>query len=159
MWLLLGSAFVVGGGGPLLADIQTFLPTRTLDSEGFKIGVFCSLAILAGLAGLMCWRILVNMQHPPQDHGRILWNLLARIGMPLGALTVEFEWGRTMSIPTTYNQKALLLAGGFTFLAGLLALIGERVVLHLRELAQFHAEYAPAARHDVPANGHAEGAK
>jgi hypothetical protein len=146
LWQVLGFAFVTGGSVLLAVDVQNFLRTRTLDSEGLKIGIFCSFAVLAGLAALNAWRIFRNMEHPPADHFGIIFHLLARIGTPLGAILFEYGWARTMSMPTTNNQKALLLAGGFIFLAGLISLISERVIAHMHELAEFHAEYAPSAR-------------
>ena len=146
LWMILGFSFVAGGGGLLAANFQNFSRTRVLDAEGLKIGVFCSFAVLAGLAALATWRVLRNMEHPPKDHGRILWHLLARIGTPLGGIIVEYGWAKTLSIPVTYNEKALLFSGGFILMAGLLALMSERIVLHLQDLAEFHAEYAPANR-------------
>ena len=151
LWLVLGSAFTFGGGSLLAIDIQNWLRTRQLDAEGFKIGVFCSLIVLAGIISLLAWRIFRNMEHPPLDHARIVWLLLARIGTPGGAILVEYEWGRTMSIPTTFNEKAVLMAGGFIFLAGLLSLMGERVIVHIKHLAQFHNDYCPAvATTEIP---------
>ena len=146
LWLVLGSAFVVGGGILLAIDIQNWFRSHQLDAEGFKIGVFCSLVVLAGIICLLGWRIFRNMEHPPLDHARILWLLLARIGTPGGAILVEYEWGKTMSIPTTFNEKAVLMAGGFIFLAGLLSLMGERVIAHIKHLAQFHSDYCPTAK-------------
>ena len=157
LWLVVGSAFVVGGGILLAIDIQNWFRTRQLDAEGFKIGVFCSLVILAGIISLLAWRIFRNMEHPPLDHARILWHLLARFGTPGGAILVEYEWGRTMSIPTTFNEKAALMAGAFIFLAGLLSLVGERVIVHLKHLAKFHDEYCPAAKEtaEIPSGAEA----
>ena len=149
LWLVVGCAFTVGGAVLLGADFQNWLRTRHLDAEGFKIGIFCSIVLLAGLTCLLAWRIFRNLEHPALDHGRILWLLLARIGTPAGAILVEYEWGKTLSVPTTFNQKAALMAGGFIFIAGLLSLIGERVIYHIRELVQFHSDYAPATR-EVP---------
>lgn len=149
LWLLVGCAFTIGGTVLLAADFQNWLRTRQLDAEGFKIGVFCSLVLLAGLIALLAWRIFRNLEHPALDHGRILWLLLARIGTPAGAILVEYEWGKTMSIPTTFNEKAALMAGGFIFLAGLLSLMGERVICHVHRLVEFHSAYAPAPR-EVP---------
>lgn len=146
LWLIVGCAFTIGGTSLLAIDFQNWLRTRSLDAEGFKIGVFCSLVVLAGLIALVAWRIFRNLEHPPLDHGRFFWHLLARVGTPAGALWVEYEWGKTMSIPTTFNEKAALMAGGFIFLAGLLSLMGERVIRHIRQLAEFHSEYAPAPR-------------
>jgi hypothetical protein len=149
LWALLGSTFTLGGAFFLAVDFQNWLRTKHLDAEGFKIGVFFSLIVLAGLIALLAWRIFRNLETPPLDHGRILWVLLARIGTPAGAILVEYEWGKTMSIPTTFNEKAVLMAGGFIFIAGLLSLMGERVIHHIRHLADFHSEYAPAPR-EVP---------
>jgi hypothetical protein len=151
LWLLLGSSFTVGGAVFLAADFENWWRTKHLDAEGFKIGVFFSLIVLAGLIALLAWRIFRNMESPALDHGRVLWLLLARIGTPAGAIWVEYEWGKTMSIPTTFNQKAALMAGGFVFIAGLLSLMGERVIHHLKHLVEFHSDYAPAPR-EVPAD-------
>ena len=139
LWLVLGFSFIVGGGVPLALDIQNFTRTRMLDAEGLKIGVWCSFVMLAGLAAVVAWRIFRNMEHPPSDNGAIVWRLLTW-GMPIGAFIVEWEWSRTLSIPVTLNQKAMLLGGGFIFMAGLLAVISQRVVHHMRDLARVHAE-------------------
>jgi hypothetical protein len=149
LWLVVGCAFAVGGTALLAADFQNWLRTGRLDAEGFKIGIFCSLILLAGVIALLAWRIFRNLESPPLDHGRIFWLLLARIGTPAGAIWVEYEWGKTMSMPTTFNQKAALMAGGFLFIAGLLSLMGERVIHHIRHLVEFHSDYAPASR-EVP---------
>jgi len=146
LWLVFGLAFTLGGGVLLTVDFQNWLRTRQLDAEGFKIGIFCSLIVLAGLMCLLAWRIFRNLEHPPLDHGKIFWHLLARVGTPAGAIWVEYEWGKTMSIPTTFNEKAALMAGGFLFIAGLLSLMGERVIHHIQHLVEFHSDYAPAPR-------------
>jgi len=129
LWRLLGWSFVVGGGAPLLLDTLNFLRTRVVDAEALKLGVWCSFTLLAGLAAVVGSRIF------DAPLGRAAasrwWQTLGLAAMPLGAILVEWEWQRTMSIPVTLNQKALVLAGGFIFVAGVIIFIGERLVRRL----------------------------
>jgi len=126
LWHLLGWSFIVGSGAPLLLDILNFMRTRVVDAEALKLGVWCSFTLLAGLAAVVASRIFDVLAH--RAGASRWWQAVGFAAMPLGAIMVEWEWQRTMSIPVTLNQKAMVLAGGFIFVAGVVITMGARLV-------------------------------
>ncbi len=142
LWRVLGSSFVVGGAVPLAFDIQNVTRTGVVDPEALKLGVWCSFTILAGLTALVAGRLLRVLRQPEPGRSAWAWTALAYICMPAGAIAFQWGWQRTMSVPATLNNKAFLLGAAFVFTAGLVAMVGNRMASHLRELACSRANHS-----------------
>src|SRR5437879_166503 len=120
LWRVIAVAFLVGGGAPLLFDLSNFSRTWQADAEALKLGVWCSFTLLVGLTALAASDVFHALDGHASRWSTRCWSVLAFIGLPGGILPVVWMWQRTMSVPVTLNQKAVLLAGGFTAVAGLL---------------------------------------
>lgn len=137
LWRINAIAFLVGGGVPLLLNLANFTRAWQVDAEALKLGIWCSFTLLVGLTGLAASDIFHALDGLPARWSTRLWSVLAFIGLPGGILPGIWMWQRTMSVPVTLNQKAVLFAGGFTAIAGLLAFLTERILLRIagREVA------------------------
>ena len=118
----------MGGGIPLALDIVRFARVHVLEFEALQIGVWCSIIILMGFVSLVTARIRTARDGVQTEHIDWIWTALTWVAIPVGAAVFDVEWTHTLNSAATMDQKATLLAGGFIFLTGIAALVGERAV-------------------------------
>lgn len=93
-------------------------------------GAFC---LLAGICCFVAARILGAMDRTPEGARAAVWKTFTYGSIPLGVLIVAVERLRSMHFhPITSNMKAVYIAGAFVLMAGIVGLVGERVVTHMR---------------------------
>ena len=132
LWQTLGMAFLVGGGLPLGLTILQIAGRRLVEAEALQLGVAYAVMILIGFVALVAARVLMAKAGTRHQHLDWIWTVLPWIAIPMGAAIFDLEWGQSGTNPVALSDKASLLAGGFIFLIGLIALAGERVVQHIQ---------------------------
>lgn len=135
LWQVLGMAFLVGGGLPLGLNLLHIASIRLAEADALELGAWYALIILLGLVALVTARVVTAKEGVRYEHLDWIWTVLAWVTMPLGAAIFDLEWSRTAIGQATLNQKATLMAGGFMFLTGLIALLGERAVQRIQDSA------------------------
>jgi hypothetical protein len=93
-------------------------------------GAFC---LLAGVCCFVAARILGAQDGIAEGARAAVWKTFTYGSIPLGVLIVAVERVRSMHFhPITSNMKAVYIAGAFVLMAGIVGLVGERVVAHMR---------------------------
>ena len=134
LWQVLGMAFLAGGGVPLGLNLVRIAYIGQIESEALRLGVWYAGIILLGFAALVFARVLNSKDGVQHEHLDWIWTVLAWIGMPIGAAIFDLEWSQAAAIPSA-EQKAMLLAGGFIFLVGVISMLGERAVNRIQATA------------------------
>lgn len=93
-------------------------------------GAFC---LLAGICCFVAARMLGVLAGIPEGARAAAWKTFTYASIPLGALIIGVERLRSLNVhPLTANMRAVYIAGAFVLMAGLVGLVGERVVAHAR---------------------------
>ena len=131
LWQAAGLASILGGSAFLLRVMLVYGVT-TVDHSSLSLGLAASFMMLAGGAAFVSGRVLVATAAGAGSCERKLWKLLAAVGIGAGAVTVYLTHRQSLVHPLpSLDQLALGLAGSFVLVAGLLALLGQRVMRHL----------------------------
>lgn len=136
LWRILGIAFLLGGAAPLALCMLNLLPVLPGAPETRALDVWCSGAILLGIAALVAGRITAALRNSPVQRRDWPWTLVASAGMPLGALFFAVARQRTPAGSVTPSQEAAMLAAVLVFLAGLTALVSEPIVRRAQQRVQ-----------------------
>ncbi len=132
LWHVLGMALLAGGGLPLGLDALHMASTGSVEADALNVAVGYAAIILIGFAALVVSRVLTARDGLQFEHLDWIWTVIAWLAIPLGAAIFDFEWNGTLAGAATMEQKATLLAGAFIFLAGLIAMLGERAVQRIQ---------------------------
>lgn len=127
LWQVMGMAFLAGGGVPLGLNIVRIAYVGQIESDALRLGVWYAGIILLGFAALVLARVLNAKDGVQHEHLDWIWTVLAWVGLPMGAAIFDLEWSQSAALGTA-EEKAMLLAGGFVFLVGVISMVGERAV-------------------------------
>jgi hypothetical protein len=127
LWQVLGMSFLAGGGVPLGLNMVRVVYVGQMESDALRLGVWFGGIILLGFCALVLARVLNAKDGVQHEHLDWIWTVLAWAGMPLGAAIFDFEWSQSATLPSL-DHKAMLLAGAFVFMTGVISLVGERTV-------------------------------
>ncbi len=131
LWQATGLAAILGGAA-FLARVTIIYGIRTVDQSSLSLGLAASFMMLAGGAAFVSGRALVATA---SGVGRLelnLWKLLAGMGAGAGVTIVFLAYRQSLAHPLpNLDQLALGLAGSFVLMAGILALLGQRVMQQL----------------------------
>ncbi len=131
LWQAMGLAAILGGGA-FLARVASIYGIITVDYSSLSLGLAASFIMLAGGAAFVGGRVLVATASGAGRSELTLWRLLAAVGIGAGTVTVYLAHRQSLAHPLpSMDQLALGLAGSFVLMAGILALLGQRILRHL----------------------------
>jgi len=120
------------GGSAFLARVTSVYGVITVDHSSLSLGLAASFMMLAGGAAFVFGRVLVATAAGAGSRERLLWKLLAAAGIGAGVVTVYLAHRQSLAHPLpSLDQLAVGLAGSFVLMAGILALLAQRVMRHL----------------------------
>ncbi len=126
-----GLASILGGGAFLLRVVMLYGIT-VVDLSSLSLGLAASFMMLAGIAALVSGRALLAIAAGPGRLELGLWRLLAGVGMGAGAATIYLAYRQSLLRPLpSLDELAMALSGSFMLMAGILALLGQRVMRYL----------------------------
>lgn len=106
---------------------------RVQDTTMLSAGLAASFMMLAGIAGTVFGRAMYAVLRGYDDLEARLWHTFAMVCCGCGALAVFYiayaSWDRAV----TLTHLAIGLAGSFLIMAGILCLLGNRLMRHATE--------------------------
>jgi hypothetical protein len=137
LWRILGIAFILGGGVPLALAMLNWVTVSPADPDTVKLGLWCGFTVVLGIAAMAAGRVFTVLHDRSARRRDLPWTILAFSGMPAGALVLAVERQRTLNLAATSSQQAVLLAGLLLFVAGVAAVVSERIVRHANLQTQY----------------------
>ena len=109
-----------------------FYETGDMTHQPLWAGIAGAFCLLTTITCLVAARILGMVAGIPEGARAFLWKLLIYSGSILGIVTIGVERLRTRHyLSISSNMKAVYVAGAFAIMAGAIAFVGERCVLHI----------------------------
>jgi len=117
---------------------------RVSDTITLSTGIAASFMMLAGIAGTVFGRVMHSLTEGYDAQEARLWHLFASVCCACGTFAVLYtalsQWNKVPSL----TSLTVGLAGAFLIMAGVICLLGNRVMHHTRSDAK-PAESARAA--------------
>ena len=130
IWQTIGIVSWAGGAGMLLVLMKQNGVVRVTDTTVLSTGIAASFMMLAGIAGTVFGRVLHALSEGYDAEEARLWHLFATVCCACGAFAVLFtaisHWNRAPSL----TALTVGLAGAFLVMAGVICLLGNRVMHH-----------------------------
>lgn len=141
IWQTVGIVAWAAGAGMLLVLMKQNGVVRVTDTTILSTGIAASFMMLAGIAGTVFGRVMHSMNAGYSAQEARLWHLFATICCACGAFAVLYvaigHWNKAPSL----TSLTVGLAGAFLVMAGVICLLGNRVMRYATR--QEHA--GPAA--------------
>ncbi len=133
MWRAAGCLAGVIALGFFIWCQVVYYETADMTRWPLRAGTAGAFFLLTAVCSLVAARILGALQGVSEGWRHIAWKTFSYVSIPLGVLIIGVERLRTMNIhPLTSNMKAVYIAGAFIIMAGVVGMVGERVVSHVR---------------------------
>ncbi len=142
-WQTIGIVAWAAGAGMLLVLMKQNGVVQVKDTVTLSTGIAASFMMLAGIAGTVFGRVMHALMHGYNPAEARLWHLLATVCCACGAFAVLYEAVGKWSSRISLTALTVGLAGAFLVMAGVICLLGNRVMQHATEYA--HGETAKAA--------------
>ncbi len=130
IWQTIGIVAWAAGAGMLAVLIKENGVIRVTDTAILSTGITASFMMLAGIAGTVFGRVMRVLQDGYNEQEARLWHLFASVCCACGAFAVLYEaighWKRPLSL----TSLTVGLAGAFLVMAGIVCLLGNRVMHH-----------------------------
>ncbi len=130
LWQTIGIVAWAAGAGMLAVLMKENGLIRVTDTTTLSTGLAASFMMLAGIAGTVFGRVM-NALHAGYDASEArLWHTFASVCCSCGAFAVLYiavgHWNKPLSLTTL----TVGLAGAFLVMAGVICLLGNRVMSH-----------------------------
>ena len=130
VWQTIGIIAWAAGSGMLLMLFRQNGVVRIRDLNTLSGGLAASFLMLAGIAGTVFGRVMAAVLHGYQDREARLWRLFALVCTSCGTLAVLYAAVQTWSETVSLTHMTIGLAGAFLIMAGVICLLGNRVMHH-----------------------------
>lgn len=135
IWQTIGIAAWAAGAGMLLVLIKENGVVRVADTTMLSTGLAASFMMLAGIAGTVFGRVMHALTAGYKAEEARLWHLFASVCCACGALAVIYVAAGHWSTAPSLTSLTVGLAGAFLIMAGVICLLGNRVMQHTRQSA------------------------
>ena len=128
VWQTIGIVSWAAGAGMLLVLAKENGVVRVTDTSTLSTGVTASFMMLAGIAGTVFGRVMHSVLEGYDALEARLWHLFSTVCCACGAYSVVYiaigHWNRPLSL----TSLTVGLAGAFLIMAGVICLLGNRVM-------------------------------
>lgn len=128
LWQVIGAMGWAAGGGMLLMLFWINGVVKAPDLNLLSMGLAASFMMLAGIAGFVFGRVLHHMAFGYQQREAVLWRLLGLVCCACGGFAVLFVAISTGMQNVSLGELVQGQAGGFLVMAGVICLLGNRVM-------------------------------
>ena len=143
IWQTIGIAAWAAGAGMLLVLIKENGVVRVTDITMLSTGLAASFMMLAGIAGTVFGRVMHAAKEGYDAGEARLWHLFATVCCSCGAFAVFYIV--VGSKTPTLTSLTVGLAGAFLIMAGVICLLGNRVMHHASVKQEAGSQAAKAA--------------
>ncbi len=130
IWQTIGIIAWAAGGGMLLILFKLNGVIEVADTTTLSNGLAASFMMLAGIAGTVFGRVMHALIHGYQPREARLWHMFASVCCSCGIFAVLYitvgHWKKSVSL----TALTVGLAGSFLIMAGVICLLGNRVMHH-----------------------------
>lgn len=130
IWQTIGIIAWAAGAGMLLILFKLNGVIKVSDTATLSNGLAASFMMLAGIAGTVFGRVMHAVVHGYKAEEARLWHTFAMVCCSCGAFAVLFitvgHWKKSVSL----TALTVGLAGAFLIMAGVICLLGNRVMHH-----------------------------
>ncbi|HVP42786.1 MAG TPA: hypothetical protein VMS96_05110 [Terriglobales bacterium] len=144
IWQTIGIVAWAAGAGMLLVLMKQNGVVRVTDTATLSTGIAASFMMLAGIAGTVFGRVMQALTAGYDAVEARLWHLLATLCCACGAFAVLYEAVDKWNSPVSLTALTVGLAGAFLIMAGVVCLLGNRV-MHRATEKHSHPEAAKTA--------------
>ena len=131
LWQAVGLASFLSGG-LFLARVILIYGTAVVDLSSLALGLAASFMMLAGTAAFFSGRALVAISAGARGFELTLWKVLAAAAMVAGTAKLYLVYQSSLLNPLpSLDHLAVGLEGSFVIMAGILALLAQRVMRYL----------------------------
>ena len=139
LWQTIGIVAWAAGAGMLLVLMKQNGVVRVADTVTLSTGLAASFMMLAGIAGTVFGRVMYAVHEGYDPLEARLWHLFSSVCCSCGAFAVIYialgHWNKPLSL----TSLTVGLAGSFLIMAGVICLLGNRV---MHQASQKHASVA-----------------
>lgn len=129
-WQTIGIISWAAGAGMLLVLMKQNGVVRVADTTTLSTGIAASFMMLAGIAGTVFGRVMHALVNGYDASEARLWHLFSSVCCSCGAFAVLYiAIGHWNSAPSL-TALTVGLAGAFLIMAGVICLLGNRVMQH-----------------------------
>lgn len=133
IWQTIGIVAWAAGAGMLLVLVKENGVVRVNDTAILSTGIAASFMMLAGIAGTVFGRVMHSLCFGYRPLEARLWHLFSSVCCACGAYTVIYiaisHWNGALSL----TSLTVGLAGAFLIMAGVICLLGNRVMHHANQ--------------------------
>jgi p-aminobenzoyl-glutamate transporter AbgT len=130
IWQTIGIVAWAAGAGMLAVLMKENGLIRVTDTAVLSTGIAASFMMLAGIAGTVFGRVMNALRDGYNPSEARLWHTLASVCCSCGAFSVLYiavgHWNKPLSL----TSLTVGLAGSFLVMAGVICLLGNRVMGH-----------------------------
>jgi len=145
IWQTIGIISWAAGSGMLALLFKQNGVIRVVDLGVLSAGLTASFLMLAGIAGTVFGRAILAVFHGYQAREARLWRLFALVCCACGTMAVLFTAHQTsVDKSLSLTRVTVGLAGAFLIMAGIICLLGNRVMA--RATQQFVASHAESPK-------------
>lgn len=128
IWQTIGIIAWAAGAGMLLVLVKENGVVRVTDTAILSTGIAASFMMLAGIAGTVFGRVMNSLCFGYKPVEARLWHLFSSVCCACGAYAVVYiaisHWNTALSL----TSLTVGLAGAFLIMAGVICLLGHRVM-------------------------------
>ncbi len=130
IWQTIGIVAWAAGAGMLAVLMKQNGLVRVTDTVMLSTGIAASFMMLAGIAGTVFGRVMYAVHAGYDESEARLWHLFATVCCACGAFAVLYVAIGHWNQPLSLTALTVGLAGSFLVMAGVICLLGNRVMHH-----------------------------
>ena len=130
LWQTIGIVAWAAGAGMLAVLMKQNGVIRVNDMAILSTGIAASFVMLAGIAGTVFGRVMNALRDGYDASEARLWHTLASVCCSCGAFAVLYIAASHWNKPLSLTSLTVGLAGAFLVMAGVICLLGNRVMSH-----------------------------
>ncbi len=130
VWQTIGIVAWASGAGMLAVLMKQNGLLRVTETVTLSTGIAASFLMLAGIAGTVFGRVMHALREGYNEQEARLWHLFASVCCACGAFAVLYVAIGNWNKPLSLTSLTVGLAGSFLIMAGIVCLLGNRVMHH-----------------------------